>query len=332
MSEEKKYFNTGVEDYSATQLKKTINRAKKNLVKNIPGIIVWVILFIVALATFVEFEFQKIATLNFAAASVAYALCTYLMFFLKKNIGMNRGRREKGYLEAKENHETKCKTVLDLYSTGVSLAEFCAAWVMQEYERARKAILSGTGVTEEEWQKFAPLGSLVRKITIRSKRLKKQLKKEKINQQEYDLLVELKAMKGEKKLAIACACLVQKQRLTPSDIIYESSNREARERTPISLKSVERKQDITQLITTTVLMFGVMVILPVPTSADITIRTIIFGLLRVVSLLWTAFYADMSGETLFTVDAVENFKVQDGFLDLAEKWRETKAEDPPENT
>ena len=322
MSEANNYFNTGVEDYSATQLKKGFNKLKKDLVKNLPGIIVWVILVLVVLATVAEFEFRKVFSLDFAAQSLVYALCTYLTFFLKKHIGMNRGRQEMGYLEAKRIHEEKVKEVLALFSDGVSLASFCAYWVMQEFNRARKTILSGSGVTDDEWQKFAPLGSLVHKVSYRTKRLKKQLKKEKINQQEYDLLLELKAMKGEKKLAITCACLVRKQRLTPSDIVYESANREARERTPISLKTVERKQDIIQLASTTAMMFGVMVILPVPTVTEITLQTIIFGLLRVVSLLWTAFYADMIGETLFTVDAVENFKVQDGFLDQAMKWRE----------
>lgn len=316
------YFSLSDDGFTAAEGKKKINKFKKDLVKNLPGIIVWGLLIIVVLATFADFTFANVKTFGFAANSLLFAICTYMTYYLRKHTGMSRGKADAGYLEAKRRHEEKCKEVVNAYDDDVTLADFCTSWMTEEANRARKSVLSGTGVTEEEWRKFAPLGRLAHKVTYSNRQLKGELKREKINQGEYDLLIDLKAMKGEKKLAICRACLIDKQRLTPSDIIFESANREARERTPISLKSVERRQDVTQLVSITIMMFGVIAIVPEVAAFDISIKTILYGLTRIASLLMTAFNADASGETIFTVDAVENFKVQDGFLEQAMKWRE----------
>lgn len=316
------YFGTGSDTFTAAEAKKKVNKFKKDLIKNLPTIIVWSLLIVVVLATFADFKFSNIKTPGFAANSLLFAICTYMTYYLRKHTGMRRGKEDPVYVEAKKNHEQKCAEVLALFDDTVTLADFCIDWTVEEVNRARKTVLSGTGVTEEEWQKFAPLGKLVIKVTLSARQLRRELKREKINQEEYDLIRSLKAMQGEKKAAICRACMIDKQRLTPSDIIFETANKEARERTPIHLKSVERRQDITQLVTVTLTMFGVLAVVPEVAAFEFTITTLVYGLTRIASLLMTGFNADASGETLFTVDAVENFKVQDQFLDLAKKWRE----------
>lgn len=309
------------EDFSATKLKKEFGEKKRELMRNLPHIIVAVVLVIALLASFAEFKFTNIKTEGFAANSILFALLTYLTYYLKKYIGKRRGKSAKIYLDAKKAHEETCRKVKESLDKEHSLAEFCTQWVSEEADRARKTILSGTGVSDEEWAHFAPLGDLCENVILTTKKLKKQRKKEKISQAEYDLLTELKALPGEKKLAICCACLVKKQRLTPADLIYETATKAARERTPIRINRIERRHDLMQLLSVTVTLTGVLAVIPEIASVTITPMAILMALLKIVSLLWTGFNADVSGETLYTVDAVENFAVQDALLEEAIKWR-----------
>lgn len=315
-------YNFGIPDtFSASKLKKEVNKKKREFIKSLPNIIVWVLLFVVAIATFAEFSFAKVGTVGFAASSILFAVCTYMTIFLRKHTGVMRGRSDSTYREAKRRHEEKCRLVSDNLTGDDTLAEFCIEWASEEADRARRTILMGTGVTDSMWAKFSPLGHAVKGVLHSPKKLKRKLKRGKINDEEYRLLSELRQLPPVQKMAICRACLVDKQRLNPVDVLYESSAKEARERTPFSLKGVERKQDFSQVISVTLTMFGIMAVVPEVAALDFSIKTIIYCLTRVASLLLTGFNADMRGEALYTVDAVENFNIQDSLLDEALKWR-----------
>ena len=318
-------YNFGAPDtFSASKLKKEVTKKKRELIRSLPTIIVWVLLFVAAIATFTEFEFVKVGTISFAASSLLFAICTYLTIFLKKYTGMARGKSDEEYVTAKKKHEEKCRLVSDTLTGEDSLAEFCIEWVSDEAERARRTILSGTGVTDEQWAKYSALGESVKRVIYTPKKLKKMLRRGIIGNEEYVLLEELRSLPPVQKMAICRACLVEKQRLTPVDLVYESKTKEARERTPFSLKNIERKQDVSQVIRVTVMMFGIMAVVPEVAAFDFTIRTILFCLTRVASLLYTGFISDMRGEALYTVDAIENLTIQDSLLDEALKWREAR--------
>ena len=309
------------EEFSAAKLKKEFAAKKREFTKNLPSIIAAIVIAVAVLASLAEFKFSNIKTPGFAANSTLFALLTYLTYILKKYIGKQRGKADRTYLEAKNKHESKCDELRQHMTSRNSLADFCAVWVTEEAERARRSILSGTGVTEEEWQTFSPLGSLCRYVLLRTKKLKKKLKKEKLSEAEYQLITELKAYPGEKKAAICRACMIEKQRLTPADIIYETATKAARERTPIRLQRVERKRDLTQILSITVMMTGVLAVIPEITSVSLSAMAILTALMKIVSLLWTGFNAEVSGETLYTVIAVENFEIQNTLIDEAIKWR-----------
>lgn len=318
-------YNFGAPDtFSASKLKKEINKKKRDVVRHLPSIIVWVLLFVAAIATFTEFEFVKVGTVSFAASSLLFAICTYLTIFLKKYTGMARGKSDEEYIAAKREHEKKCSLVSETLTGDDSLADFCIEWTQEEADRARKAILTGTGVTDDQWAKFSPLGTSVKLVVHSPNKLKKLLRRGKIGNEEHALLEELRLLPSVQKMAICRACLIEKQRLTPVDLVYESKTKEARERTPFSLKNIERKQDVSQVIRVTVTMLGVMAVVPKVAAFDFTISTIIFCLTRVASLLYTGFIADMRGEALYTVDAIENLSIQDSLLDEALKWREIR--------
>jgi hypothetical protein len=237
---------------------------------------------------------------------------------------MARGKSDAEYVSAKQAHEAKCRRVSDELTGEDSLADFCIEWTQEEADRARKAILTGTGVTDDQWAKFSPLGTSVKLVVHSPNKLKKLLRRGKIGNEDHALLEELRLLPSVQKMAICRACLIEKQRLTPVDLIYESKTKEARERTPFSLKNIERKQDVSQVIRVTVTMLGVMAVVPKVAAFDFTISTIIFCLTRVASLLYTGFIADMRGEALYTVDAIENLSIQDSLLDEALKWREIR--------
>lgn len=318
-------YNFGAPDiFSASKLKKEVNKKKRELIRSLPTIIVWVLLFVVAIATFAEFSFAKVGTIDFAASSILFAVCTYMTIFLRKHTGAMRGRMDDVYLAAKKTHEEKCRLVSDTLTGEDSLANFCIEWVSDEVERAQRTILSGTGVTDEQWAEFSPLGHSVRMVVYSPQKLKRLLKRGKINDGEHRRLIALKGLPSVQKMAICRACLIEKQRLNPVDLVYESSTREARERTPIRLKSVEHRQDFSQIVSVTLTMFGIMAVVPEVAALDFSIKTIIYCLTRVASLLMTGFNADMRGEALYTVDTVENYQIQDSLLDEALKWRENR--------
>lgn len=324
-----KQIHTG-ESNSNKNIRKEITRLKIGMLANIPKYIAIAIIAITVLMTFADFELEEVCTLGFALKAVAFVGLSYLMYYTEKYIGRQRGLNDSTYLEERKKHSEKCKTVEHI-EKGYSLSDFCEWWCSWEINKARKNELASGAVTEEEWKKYEPLGETVEKVTLSKKKLQKKLKKEKITEEEYKMLCELKRVPGAKRLAIVRACLMKKKKLTPTDILYESVSRDSREKVPINIRKKDLVNDIISLAPLTILMFGVLAFLPVPTGADITLKTIIYGLVRVLSLLVTAFKGDMSGETIYTVDSVENFKIQCHFLDMYEVWKAEKKGAADEN-
>lgn len=300
-----------------TQIKREINKKKRELTRKIPDLIVISIFIIVVLMTFADFKLANVCTWNFALKTIAFVGLSYLLYYTKKYLGRQRGQRDKTYLEEKEAHSEKVKTA-DPYNKEYPLSDFCEEWTLEERERARRRELSAGAVAEEEWKRFEPLGQVAAKIVYRKKRLEKLLKLEKISEDEYRLLCELKKLPGSKRLAIARACMIDKLRLTPTDILYESVSRDGREQVPINIRKKDRRNDIISLAPLTIMMVGVIAFFPELTGVKFGIKTLLYGLMRVLSLLFTSFRGDINGETIYTVDSVDNFKIQCHFLDMYE--------------
>lgn len=300
--------------------------AKRELIKNIPQLLSAIICIIVVLMTFADFSFKQLFTPGFAANSALFVILSYGIYYAQKTLGKRTGCIDKEYLEYRRIHQEVTETAVESMNDNYTLNDYCAEWSAWEADKARKTILSGTGVTEAEWSKFSPLGKQASKVTSKVtstvKKLKKKLKREKISQEEFDLLCELKKLPTEKKLAIVGACSVTKQKLSPADLVYESANREAREKTPTRMKTAERNQDLFALVPLTLMMAGMLLIVPEIGNVEFTLKTVLYGLMRLFSLIMTAFRGNMNGETLYTVNAVENFKIQIEHLKRAIKWRE----------
>ena len=318
------------ESVTNTQIKREINRKKRELSRKIPDLIVIAIFVIVVLMTIADFKLANVCTWNFAFKAMVFVALSYLMYYTKKYLGKQRGQRDKSYLEGKKTHSEECRTA-DPYNQEYPLSDFCEEWTLEERERARKRELSGGAVTEEEWKKYEPLGQVAAKIVYRKKRLEKLLKQEKISEEEYRLLCELKKLPGSKRLAIARACMIDKLRLTPTDILYESVSRDGREQVPINIRKKDRRNDIISLAPLTIMMVGVIAFFPELTGVKFGIKTILYGLTRVLSLLFTAFRGDINGETIYTVDSVDNFKIQCHFLDMYKVWKAEKKGAADEN-
>lgn len=296
--------------------------AKRELIRNIPQLLSAIICIIVVLMTFADFSFKKMFTTGFAANSALFVILSYGIYYAQKTLGKRTGCIDNEYLEYRRIHQEATEKAVESMNDDYTLNDYCAEWSAWEADKARKTILSGTGVTEAEWAKFSPLGKQAGKVTATLKKLKKQLKREKISQEDYDLLCELKKLPAEKKLAIVRACFVTKQKLSPADLVYESANREAREKTPTRMKTAERNQDLFSLVPLTLMMAGMLLIVPEIGNVEFTLKTVLYGLMRLFSLIMTAFRGNMNGETLYTVNAVENFKIQIEHLKRAIKWRE----------
>ncbi len=305
----------------ARKVKKEITRTKKEIVRNIPQILSVIICVIVVMMTFADFTFERVMTPGFAAKSALFVILSYGIYYAQKTSGKRNGMQDKDYKQWRTDHKKKVEEVVKEMKDEYTLNDYCSEWAAWEAEKTKRAILSGTGVTDEEWKRFSILGKLAAKVSQRTKTLQKALKKEKISQKEYDMLLDLKELPGEKKYAIVRANLVAKQSLSPSDLIYETASRDSRDRTPQKLKSIDRRQDIFSLLPSTLMMAGILLIVPEIAATDISIKTILYGLMRVFSLLVMAFRGNMNGETIYTVEAIEIFKIQIHHLNLAMEWR-----------
>lgn len=305
---------------SNTQIKKEINRKKRELVRNVPHLIAMAILIIVVMMTFADFQMSSICTVSFAIKTLVFIVLSYLMYYTEKLLGRRNGQLDRTYLEAKKRHSEMCASVI-LYNAKRSLSDFCAWWCVWERNKARKRALSGGAVTDEEWQRYEPLGKLAGLVVLRKKKLKKLLAKEKISEEEYNLICDLKKVTGEKRLAIVRACLIEKKELSPTDIIYESVSKDSRDQTPINIRKKDHRNDLISLVPLTIMMIGVLAFIPEPTGVNLGLKTLMYGLMRVVSLLVTGFRGNLNGETIYTVDSVENFKIQCDFLDMYEAWK-----------
>ena len=306
-----------------TNIKRELNRRKKEFMRNIPQLITVMILIIVVLLTFADFKLSKVMSWNFAIKTVAFVVLSYLMYYTKKYLGRKNGQKDSTYREAKADHAERCEAA-DVYDEEYSLDDFCQEWTIWEREKARRRVLSGSGVTEEEWSRFSCLGRLASMVVLRKKKIKKLLSKEKISEEEYTLLMDLKKIPTEKRITIVRACVIEKQELTSTDIIYESSSWEKRDRTPINIRKKDLTNDIISLLPLTIMMIGVIAFIPELDSVKLSSKTILYGLLRIISLLATAFKGEMNGETIYTVDSVENFKIQRGFFELYSLWKRRK--------
>lgn len=305
---------------SNTQIKKEITKKKREFIRNIPHLVAMAILIFVVMMTFADFQMSKICTSSFAIKTLVFVILSYLMYYTEKHLGKQNGQRDDTYLTEKKRHSDKCKPVV-LYNDKRSLSDFCAWWCVWERDKARKRALSGGAVTDEEWQKYEPLGKLAGLVVLRKKKLKKLLGKERISEEEYELICSLKKVTGEKRLAIVRACLIDKKDLSPTDIIYESGSKDSRDQTPINIRKKDLKNDLISLVPLTIMMMGVLAFIPEPTGVKLGIKTLMYGLLRVVSLLVTGFRGNYNGETIYTVDSVDNFKIQCDFLDKYEVWK-----------
>lgn len=317
------------EPLSSASLTQKANKVKRELIRNIPQLISAIICLIVVLMTFADFTFEQIMTPSFAANSALFVILSYGIYYAQKTLGKRTGSANKDYLEYRKKHADTVEEVMQTLTDDYTLNDYCAEWSAWEADKARKTLLSGTGVTEAEWQQFKSLGRLSCKATLPTKKLKKELKKEKISQSEYDTIIKLKALPGEKKLTIIQACLITKQKLSSADLVYEAANREARDKTPKHLKKIEHRQDIFSLAPLTLMMAGMLLIVPEIGNVEFSIKTILYGLMRIFSLLMTAFRGNMNGETIYTVDAVENFQIQISHLNRALAWhkKHTKSKD-----
>ncbi len=310
----------GKENTTGKSVNQKVASAKRELIKNIPQLLSAIICIIVVLMTFADFSFKKMLTPGFAANSALFIILSYGIYYAQKTLGKRTGCIDKEYLEYRKKHGAATEEAVETMTDDYTLNDYCAEWSAWEAEKARKTILSGTGVSEAEWAKFAPLGKQANRVTSTIKKLKKALKREKINQEDYDILCELKKLPAEKKLAIVRACYVTKQKLSPADLVYESANREAREKTPTRMKTAERNQDLFSLVPLTLMMAGMLLIVPEIGNVEFTLKTVLYGLMRLFSLIMTAFRGNMNGETLYTVNAVENFKIQIEHLKRALAW------------
>lgn len=308
---------------TAKSVNQKVATAKRELIKNIPQLISAIICIIVVLMTFADFTFKQMFTPGFAANSALFVILSYGIYYAQKTLGKRTGCIDSDYLEYRTKHQQATEEAVEALNDDYTLNDYCAEWSAWEQDKARKTILSGTGVTDVEWAKFAPLGEQASKVVCTTKNLKKKLAKEKISQEEFDLLCELKKMPTEKKLAIERACCVTKLKMSPADLVYESANRESREKTPTRMKTAERNQDLFSLVPLTLMMAGMLLIVPEIGNVEFTLKTVLYGLMRLFSLLMTAFRGNMNGETLYTVNAVDNFKIQIDHLKRAIKWRES---------
>lgn len=315
------YYGTGrSERVSAKKIAGEMNRGKRKFLENMPHIIAVLLLILTALMTFADFRITNLFTENVFAGSALFLIASYIMYFVQKNIGKKNGALDEEFLRAREEHKKICGRITEDKEED-RLPDFVRWYTEWELTSARRAILAGSGLSYDKWLAFAPLGGLALKNLKTKRKLEKLKRKGKITEDEYNLLLGLKALPQEQRIAATRACLLRKQNITVQDLTTDYAASEERISAPRRLNKIDRKRDLKTVGIVTFLLCVSFSLAPEVVAARFGISTLITALTRILSLLTTGWKGNYNGETLFSVIAVQNYMAQVNILGLYDNWK-----------
>ena len=284
------YDQTGLGgiDFDAKGLDDTVKRGARAFAKNLPSIIALLTVFLTGAIIWTDIKIKDILTLNFALEAVMLLFIFWMMYLSMNENGMRAGKCDKGYIESRAKYQIARKKALgEGYD---KLSRFCEEYRKSELERAQGALLVKGGVKKEEWERFYIEGerpSFFRKDGISLK----------------------------KKYYIKRALDIKEIPITPELLFYsdgESSKRSALALTIDRARLKRNGKGLASIAATCFLVASVAVeIAEKPDSASI-----IYGIIKICSLLFIGFKGYMNGVLLYASDAIAFYTSRSDFLNL----------------
>jgi hypothetical protein len=321
-------FSISEEKAEAKSINDTIKanskrKGSRNFWKTMPILISTAIVVLTISLIWTDIRIADLLTLRFAADLIAFLLLFYMMFFTLQDSGNNNGKRDPEYVEVQTEYRKQRKDVRD-EGAELDIPEFCEFYTKKELRDLRSRILLNANIRYDEWEReYEDLDELVLLVPLRSRKFERKLRDDTISSENIEKLRTIRKLSPRKKAAVIKACLLKPINVTPDMMMLDDGENVSR--SPVAEKSIKRKQaqkDIFALCRITIMMICAISITG-EFIVDTSISTLIFGLVKLVSLAVTGYRGYVTGFTMYTEYGVRRLNDQINLFAVFWKWRET---------
>lgn len=289
--------------------------------KTMPALISTAIVLLTIALIWTDIRIADLLTIRFAGDLLAFLLLFYMMFFTCQDAGNKNGKRDPDYTAVQEEYR-KQRNKIRNEGAELDIPEFCEFYVRKELKDFRSRILLNANIRYDDWEKeYVDLDELVMLVPLKSKKFEKALRGDTISNENMIKLRAIRRLSPRKRSAIIKACLVKPLEINPDLMMLDDG--EEPSRMPISEKSIKKKQvqkDVIALCRITVMMFC-SISLAGDFLIDMSISTLIFGLVKLVSLIITGYNGYSTGFTIYTEYGVRRLNDQINLFAVFWKWR-----------
>ena len=269
-----------------------------------PSLIAALTVIITAALIFTDVTVGDIMTVSFVAEGVLLMLIFWMMYLSMNENGMRAGREDGGYISKRREYlELTDKFRGEELS---SLHRFCSYYKDEELRLSREVFLAGYGISYAVFEKyFLPSAFSI-------------IKRKAIGDGEYEKVYSSLSLR--QKNAVRRALRMKPIRLMP-EMIMSSRGRRSRSPVPSTIENAQRKRNTFGLVyiaLTTLIVVSVAIDIAVFTNAG----ALVYGLVKILSLVFTGVRGYSAGVLLYTEDATEFYDSMISVLSAYEAWKE----------
>lgn len=299
----------------------TKEASKRSVISTVPLFIATIIVMLTVALIWTDIRIKDLLTVHFAADLLAFLLLFYMMFFTLQDFGNRGGRLDKEYAKVHERYLAEREKVR---SSGaeLDLPDFCDFYATKELRDIRRRILLNANIRIEEWeQEWAVLDDYAMLALLPRGKFMRKIRSADVSKEIYSKLIDLRKMSTRKKTAIVRACLVKPLDISPDLIMLDDGDKASR--SPIAEKSIKEKQmqkDAFALARITAMMF-LSISIAGEIIVDFSYATLVFGVIKLASLIVTGYQGYLIGYTIYTGYGVRRHNDQINLLSIFWRWK-----------
>lgn len=288
-----------------------VKKTARSIASSLPTLIAALTVVITAALIWTDITVSDIFSLRFVGEATVLMLVFFMMYLSMNENGVRAGKTDSEYVRSREGYTAARNAVRE---RGISdLPDFCEWYVRDELERARRDLLSRAGVSYEYLENsLIPISEAI--ISGRAGTMTP------CEAKTYD---EYKRLSCLKKRAVKRALLMKPIRLTPEMLMYEDGRAASRHPIALSIERAHTLRNIRGLAYIAVSTFMVVSV-AVSVAEDPNRASVIYGLVKIASLIFTGVRGYSAGVLLYSVDAVAFHDSRTDLLSHFKEWREKR--------
>lgn len=269
-----------------------------------PSLIAALTVVITAALIFTDVTVGDIMTVSFVAEGILLMLIFWMMYLSMNENGMRAGREDSEYISKRRKYlELTDKFRGEELS---SLYRFCSCYKDEELRLSREVYLAGYGISYSVFEEyFLPSAFSV-------------IKRKASGSEEYEKIYSSFSLR--QKFALRRALRMKPIKLMP-EMIMSSRGKRSRSPVPSTIERSQRKRNTLGLVyiaLTTLIVVSVAIDIAVSPSAG----ALVYGLVKILSLVFTGVRGYSAGVLLYTEDATEFYDSMISVLSSYEAWKE----------